>query len=53
MLLRHALALDAEAAALEAAVDRAIGTGAFTADLARTGKPLTTRAAADAVLAAL
>jgi 3-isopropylmalate dehydrogenase len=53
MLLRYSLALDAEADALEAAVDRAISAGAFTADLAGAGKALTTRAAADAVLAAL
>jgi 3-isopropylmalate dehydrogenase len=53
MLLRHALQLDTEANALEAAVDRAISAGAFTADLAGAGKGITTRAAADAVLAAL
>jgi 3-isopropylmalate dehydrogenase len=53
MLLRHALSLNAEADALEAAVDRAIRSGALTADLAGAGKALTTRAAADAVLAAL
>jgi 3-isopropylmalate dehydrogenase len=53
MLLRHALGLSVEARALEAAVDRAISAGAFTADLAGAGKGLTTRAAADAVLAAL
>ena len=53
MLLRHSLALQGEALALEGAVDRAIGAGALTADLAPPGKALTTRAAADAVLAAL
>jgi 3-isopropylmalate dehydrogenase len=53
MLLRHSLGLMAEADTLEAAVGGAIGAGALTADLAGTGKPLTTRAAADAVLAAL
>jgi 3-isopropylmalate dehydrogenase len=53
MLLRHSLNLNAEAMVLEAAVDQAIGAGAFTADLAGAGKALTTRAAADAVLAAL
>jgi 3-isopropylmalate dehydrogenase len=53
MLLRYALGLNAEADALEAAVDRAIRSGALTADLAVAGKALTTRAAADAVLAAL
>jgi len=53
MLLRHSLALLDEALALERAVDRAIGAGALTADLAPPGKAITTRAAADAVLAAL
>ncbi len=53
MLLRHSLALQDEALALEGAVDRAIGAGALTADLAPPGKAITTRAAADAVLAAL
>ena len=53
MLLRHSLALQGEAFALERAVDRAIGAGALTADLAPPGKAVTTRAAADAVLAAL
>jgi hypothetical protein len=45
--------LDAEAIALENAVDRAITSGALTADLAPPGKAITTRAAADAVLAGL
>ena len=53
MLLRHSLGLDAEADTLEAAVDRALDGGAFTADLAGAGKALTTRAAADGVLAGL
>ena len=53
MLLRHSLALADEALALEHAVDRAIGAGALTADLAPPGKAITTRAAADAVLSAL
>jgi 3-isopropylmalate dehydrogenase len=53
MLLRHSLALLDEALALERAVDRAIGAGALTADLAPPGKAITTRAAADAVLAGL
>ena len=53
MLLRHSLTLLEEALALERAVDRAIGAGALTADLAPPGKAITTRAAADAVLAAL
>jgi 3-isopropylmalate dehydrogenase len=53
MLLRHSLALQGEALALEGAVDRAIRAGALTADLAPPGKAITTRAAADAVLAEL
>jgi 3-isopropylmalate dehydrogenase len=53
MLLRHALRLEAEAKALEDAVHGAISAGALTADLAPPGRALTTRAAADAVLAAL
>jgi 3-isopropylmalate dehydrogenase len=53
MLLRYSLRLDAEAKALEEAVYRAISGGALTADLAAPGKSITTRAAADAVLAVL
>jgi 3-isopropylmalate dehydrogenase len=53
MLLRHALRLDSEAKALETAVHHAIGAGALTADLAAPGRSITTRAASDAVLAAL
>ena len=53
MLLRYSLRLDVEAQTLETAVDRAISGGALTADLAAAGASITTRAAADAVLAAL
>jgi 3-isopropylmalate dehydrogenase len=53
MLLRHSLRLDAEARALDEAVYRAISGGALTADLAAPGRSITTRAAADAVLALL
>ena len=54
MLLRHSLELPAEAGALEAAVSTAIVRGTLTADLAPPGStPATTRAAGDAVLAAL
>jgi 3-isopropylmalate dehydrogenase len=53
MLLRYSLDLAREAKALEAAVDRAIKAGALTADIAAAGHAFTTRAAADAVLAAL
>ena len=54
MLLRYSLQLEPEASTLEAAVSRAIVSGALPADLAGTGRtPVTTRAAGDAVLAAL
>jgi len=54
MLLRYSLQLEPEACALEAAVSRAVVSGALPADLAGTGRtPVTTRAAGDAVLAAL
>ena len=53
MLLRHSLRLETEARALEAAVHGAIDSGVLPADLAPAGKGVTTRAAADAVLAAL
>jgi 3-isopropylmalate dehydrogenase len=53
MLLRHSLHLEAEARALEAAVHGAIDAGVLPADLATPGKGVTTRVAADAVLAAL
>lgn len=50
MMLRYSLGLDAEAAALEAAVDAAIAAGARTRDL---GGALSTRQMADAILAHL
>jgi 3-isopropylmalate dehydrogenase len=54
MLLRYALALDAEARLVEAAVAKAIDTGALTADLAPPGAAaVTTRDAGAAVLAGL
>jgi 3-isopropylmalate dehydrogenase len=54
MLLRYALKLETEALALEAAVSRAVVSGALPADLAKPGTtPATTRAAGAAVLAAL
>jgi 3-isopropylmalate dehydrogenase len=54
MLLRYSLKLEVEARALEAAVSAAVVAGALPADLARPGvAPVTTRAAGDAVLAAL
>ncbi|HEY2685902.1 MAG TPA: 3-isopropylmalate dehydrogenase [Steroidobacteraceae bacterium] len=53
MLLRYALKLEKEALALERAVSGAIDAGALPADIAAPGRAVTTRAAADAVLAAL
>jgi 3-isopropylmalate dehydrogenase len=53
MLLRYSLQLETEALALEAAVSKAILSGALPADIAAPGHSVTTRAAADAVLAAL
>jgi 3-isopropylmalate dehydrogenase len=54
MLLRYSLKLESEARLLEAAVSKAIVSGALPADLAAAGRtPVTTRAAGDAVLAAL
>ena len=53
LLLRYALKLEPEAQAIENAVSRAIESGVLPADLAPAGKAVSTRAAADAVLAAL
>jgi 3-isopropylmalate dehydrogenase len=54
LLLRYALKLETEARLLEAAVSSAVVSGALPADLAAPGStPVTTRAAGDAVLAAL
>ncbi len=54
LLLRHSLGLEPEARSLESAVNRAIDSGARTRDIARPGeRALSTRAAADAVLAAM
>jgi 3-isopropylmalate dehydrogenase len=54
MLLRYALKLESEALALEAAVAAAVTAGALPADLVKPGmRPIGTRAAGDAVLAAL
>jgi 3-isopropylmalate dehydrogenase len=54
MLLRYSLKLEAEARALESAVSAAVVGGALPADLARPGvRPVSTREAGDAVLAAL
>ncbi len=54
MLLRYSLALEAEARRWRAPSPRPSVAGALPADLAKPGvKPLSTRAAGDAVLAAL
>ena len=50
LMLRHGLAMENEASALESAVDRALGAGLRTADL---GGDATTEAATRAVLANL
>jgi len=54
LLLRYSLGLETEACALEAAVSQAVVSGSLPADLAGPGVvPVSTRAAGDAVLAAL
>lgn len=53
MLLRHSLRLDAEAAAVEAAVQAALDAGVFTADLAAAGAAVSTQQATVAVVARL
>jgi 3-isopropylmalate dehydrogenase len=54
LLLRYSLRLETEACAIEAAVSRAVISGALPADLCKPGgAALGTRAAGDAVLAAL
>jgi 3-isopropylmalate dehydrogenase len=54
LLLRYALELESEARLIEAAVAKSIESGALPADLVPAGAPsITTRAAGDAVLAAL
>jgi 3-isopropylmalate dehydrogenase len=50
MLLRHSLALETEARAVEVAVARALDAGVLTADLAPHGGSVGTRAAGQAVL---
>jgi len=50
MLLRHSLGLEAEAQCIERAVDAALDAHAFTADLAGTGKALSTAQAVEVVL---
>ena len=50
MLLRHSLGLEAEAAAVEAAVSAALDARVFTADLAPAGQAVDTRRPAQAVI---
>jgi len=53
LLLRHSLGLEAEAAAVEAAVSAALDARVFTADLAAPGQAVDTTQAAQAVIARL
>ena len=53
MLLRHSLGLAEAAAVIEAAVDKALDEGVFTADLAAPGKAVSTAEATQAVIARL
>ena len=50
LLLRHSLGLEAEAAAIEAAVSAALDARVFTADLAAPGQAVNTTQAAQAVI---
>lgn len=52
MLLRHSLGLEAEAAAVEAAVDAALSAGSRTGDLARGNEPALNTAAMTAAIIA-
>jgi 3-isopropylmalate dehydrogenase len=53
MALRHSLGLEAEAAAVESAVDHALDLGLRTADIAATESPVSTAVMGDAVVAAV
>ena len=53
MLLRYALGLDGEAAAVERAIERALTSGVRTRDLAPEGASVGTRGMADAIVRAL
>ncbi len=50
MLLRHSLSLGTEAQAVEKAVSQVISDGLRTADLATSGKPVSTREMGDAIV---
>ena len=51
LLLRHSLGLEQEASCIEGAVDAALSDGAFTGDIAGSGRALGTVEATAAVLA--
>jgi 3-isopropylmalate dehydrogenase len=53
LLLRYSLRLEIEARTIEVAVGRAVADGVLPADLAAIGRAVTTRDAADAVLAGI
>jgi 3-isopropylmalate dehydrogenase len=53
MLLRHSLGLEAEACAVEAATDRAIGDGVCTKDIAGGGASVSTAEMGDAIASRL
>jgi 3-isopropylmalate dehydrogenase len=53
MLLRHALKLEDEAGAVEAAIETALGKGLRTTDLAAGGKAVGTDAMASAIAEAI
>jgi 3-isopropylmalate dehydrogenase len=53
MLLRYALKLDAEASAVERAIEQALRSGARTADLAAGGPSVTTTGMTDRIVAAI
>lgn len=53
MLLRHTLKLEAEAAAIESAVESVLAAGARTADIAQAGQAISTQEFTQAIVAAL
>ena len=53
MLLRYALKLEDEAAAVERAIERVLASGARTADLAAGGASVSTTEMTDRIVAAL
>ena len=53
MLLRYSLGLEAEAAAVERAIESVLASGLRTADLAAGGPSVSTNAMTDRIVAAL